>query len=103
MINISAEDRNICRGFCLQTTEINIDCVGVSGQICILNHSQTAAVQQNNKMKEKGRKGTRRNRHSVVGMKTSVHPKDEKLKGSLVMTYSFYAAAEKHTVPRQIL
>jgi len=60
-------------------------------------------VQQNNKMKDKGRKGTRQNRHSVVGMKTSVHPKDEILKGSLVMTYSFYAAAEKQTVPRQIL
>jgi len=54
-------------------------------------------------MKEKGRKGRRRNRHSVVGMKTSVHPNEEKLKDSLVMTYSFYAAAEKQTVPRQIL
>ena len=53
-------------------------------------------------MKDKGRKGTRRNRHSVVGMKASVHPNEEILKGSLVMTYSFYAAAEKQTVPCQI-
>ena len=27
LINISVEDRNICRGFCLETTEISIDCV----------------------------------------------------------------------------
>ena len=31
-------------------------------------------------MKDKGRNGTKQNRHSVVGMKTSVHPQEETLK-----------------------
>jgi len=80
--------------------EINIDCVGICVWICTLNHSQTATVQQNERQQWNE---TRPNRHSVVGLKGSVHAKEELLEVCLVMTYILYAAAEKQTVPRQIL
>jgi len=46
----------MCRGFCLQTTEIIMDHVDICDQICTLNRSPTAAVQQNERERKEGNK-----------------------------------------------
>jgi len=53
-------------------------------------------------MKDIGRKETRKNRLSVVGMKKSVHHKEEIRKLCLVKTYILYAAAQKENLQHQI-
>jgi hypothetical protein len=68
-------------------------------QLCLDLYFPTAAVQQNERHRKKE---TRKNRLSVVGMKSSVHHKEEIRKLCLVKTYILYAAAQKGNLQHQI-